>query len=103
MPFRVKKNTLVQMPGYPLTSQTVSYDATTQSAAFNTKTHMVRLRATTDCYIAFGANPTATSSTHFLAAGETQDFAVFGGDKVAAIKSSVAGSLFVSEFEIALE
>ena len=101
MPFSIRANTLVQIPGYPIVSQSVAYTGTAAaSSAFNGRTQMVRLRATTDCYIAFGSAPTATSSNHFLPANETQDFVVTAVDKVSAIRSSVDGTLLVSEFEI---
>ena len=101
MPFTVKANTLVQIPGYPLRSQTVAYTGTAAaSSAFGNRTQMIRVRATTDCFISIGTAVTATSSSHFLAANETQDFAVNEGDVVSAIQSAVSGSLYVSEFEI---
>ena len=96
----VMQGNIIPVPGYPQSSQTVSYTASSvqTGTAFATTTRLVRIRATTDCFVAFGSNPTATTSSHFLAASETQDFGVTPGDKVAAIRSSVSGTLYVTEF-----
>jgi hypothetical protein len=77
----------------------VSYDASTQSVAFNAQTTVVRIVATTNCNIRFGANPTATVANLYLPAGVVEYFRVTPGDKVAVIKftGSSAGSLFVTE------
>ena len=93
---------LVQIPGYPIVTQAVAYTGTAAaSASFNVGTQMVRLRATTDCFIKFStAGTAATSSDAFLPASETQDFSVQPGDKVSAIQSSANGTLYVSEFRL---
>lgn len=75
----------------------VAYDASTQSVAFNAQTTVVRVVATTNCHIRFGANPTATTSNVYLPAGVVEYFRVTPGDKVAAIKNATAGSLYVTE------
>ena len=90
---------ILPVPGYPQVSRTVAYTGTAgNSAAFAATTRFVRVRATTDCFIAFGSAVTATTSNHFLAANETQDFGVTPGDRVSAIRSSVDGTLYMSEF-----
>lgn len=73
--------------------QVVSYDSTTQSTAFATGSVFVRLVASTNCYIAFGTNPTATSAGICLIANVPEYFTVTAGQKVAALKVTVAGLL----------
>ena len=68
-----------------------------QSAALSASCSVVRLFATQDCFILFGANPTALTTSHFLPAGVVEYFGCAGGDKIAAIQSSVAGTLYISE------
>lgn len=51
-----------------ITGQNVSFTTTTASAAFNERTRFVRLVASADCYVKFGASPTATTSDQFLSA-----------------------------------
>jgi hypothetical protein len=93
---------LVQIPGYPVVTQTVAYTGTAAaSSAFSTTTAMVRLRATTDCFIRFSTAGTAAAATDaFLPASETQDFAVRPSDRVSAIQSAANGTLYVSEFRL---
>jgi hypothetical protein len=78
-------------------AQRVSFDASTQSTATATTTRIVRVVATTDCHIAIGSNPTATTNSTFLPAYSIEYFKIVGGHKVAAIKATTAGVLFVTE------
>lgn len=57
----------------------------TQSAAFNTSTRYVRLVCDVQCSVAFGANPTATTSNMVLPAGLPEYFGVIAGQKVSVI------------------
>lgn len=84
---------------YPGTSQVVAFDASAQSAALGTNTSVVRLLCTQDCFVLIGQNPTAlTNGTcMFLPAGIVEHVAVGGGLKIAAIKSSTAGNLYITE------
>lgn len=66
-----------------------------QSSAFGTTTKTVRVVSDTDCWIAFGASPTATTSSLYLPAKFPQVFGVVGGQKLAAIGTS--GNLYISE------
>jgi hypothetical protein len=68
--------------------QVVTYTTTTQSAAFGADTRLVRIHTDSICSIAFGLNPTATTSTARLAAGQTEYFAVEPGMKVAAVSNT---------------
>lgn len=68
-----------------------------QSAAFQAGTRFVRIVATTDVYLAFGSNPTATSTGILLPAGVVEVFPVNGGEKVAAIQVASSGTMSVCE------
>lgn len=68
----------IQAPAEPnLAEQTVAIGgASAQSAAFNAKTRVVMLHTDAICSIKFGTNPTATTSTARMAAGETRFYMV---------------------------
>lgn len=83
---------------FPGTSQTRTFTGTSaQSSAITAGVTIVRLFATQDCFVAFGANPTAAATSMFLAAGIVEYVGVTGGDKIAAIQSSAAGTLYITE------
>lgn len=85
---------------YPTgTSQKVAFDSSTQSSAFAANTTLIRVIATQDCHLKFGTSPTALTdgTCVFLKAGLPEYFGVIGLQKVAAIKDSAAGSLFITE------
>jgi hypothetical protein len=68
--------------------QQVTFGASQQSAAFDGATRMVRLHTDTNCYLAFGPNPTAaTSGGRYLGAGQIEFFGVKPGHKVAAVSA----------------
>lgn len=76
-------------PVPPIAEQTRSISGTSaQSSAFNTNTRFVQLHTDAICSIAFGSNPTATTSNMRLPADSTIYFAVKPGDKVAAITNT---------------
>lgn len=70
-----------------LASTTVAISASSaQSAAFNSRTKLVRLHCDVVCNVNIGGtNPTATATSARLVAGQTEYFAVRPGDKVAVI------------------
>ena len=77
----------------PTTHQAITSTGTSsQSSAFGSQTEYVRIAATADIYILFGANPTAVStagsSTIFVPADEPEVFKVSPGEKVAVIGSA---------------
>jgi len=79
-------------------SQEVAIGATsTQSSAVGPNTSIVRLVSDADCYVAIGSNPTAAAGGCLLSAGLTEYFACDGGDKVAVIQKSAAGTLNITE------
>lgn len=68
----------------------VTYSTTTQSAAFAATTVLVRIETDSICSIAFGTNPTATTSNMRLAVDQVEYFGVPVGQsyKVAAITNT---------------
>jgi hypothetical protein len=80
-------------------TQTVSFTSTsaTHSTAFQAGTNVVRVVASTNCHIKIAKDPTATTADAKLAPGVPEYFAVTAGQKIAAIRTTTSGSLFVSE------
>lgn len=79
-----------------------SYTLTGSPMTSPNQTMHVRLVATSDCWIAFGANPTAVASgtaSVLLPAGVPEYFWVYPGERVAAIQSSAGGSLNIAEMQ----
>jgi hypothetical protein len=74
-----------------ITTQVIPISGTSaQSAALNPLTHFVRLHTDSVCSVAFGANPTATTSSMRLAANQTEFFGVSpeqGSIKIAVISN----------------
>lgn len=68
-----------------------------QSTSVSKTTTIVRLFSTVDCFLTFGANPTATNSGYFLPGGIIDFVGVDGGSKIAAIQSSTTGNLYIAE------
>lgn len=83
---------------YPGTDQQVTVTASSaQSAAFGSKTSIARFCASTDCFILFGANPTATTAKIYLPSGIPEYLGVIPGQKVAVIRSTADGILSILE------
>jgi hypothetical protein len=69
-----------------------------QTAATNASTEYVRLIADTNgVFVAFGSNPTATTSSTYLAANNEEIFKIDGGMKIAAIVASSTANLYIDE------
>ena len=80
----------------PGTTQRVNIAVTATSAtAVAATTQVVRIKATVDCHIKFGAG--ATTSDLLLSAGETEYFAILGGTIISNIRASSDGALFITE------
>ena len=78
-------------------SQKVDYDGSVQSTAFPGNTNLVRLVSTTDCFVELGENPTAAANTSmFLPAYSPEYIVANPAWKVAAIKLTSAGTLYVT-------
>lgn len=61
-------------------------------------TSHVRLVATSDCYVVFGANPVAAAATGMLLVAMTPEyFWVVPGEKLAVIQLAAAGTLNITE------
>lgn len=58
-----------------------------QSSAFSGATQFVTIQSDEACHVVFGGNPTATTGGFKIAAGETHDFGVEPGSKVAWIQA----------------
>jgi hypothetical protein len=84
---------------YPGTSSTRSVTSSSaQTAAVGAATTIVRVICTVDCFLVFGSNPTAnTSSSLFLPAGTAEYFGITPGYKIAAIRSTADGTLYITE------
>lgn len=85
---------------FPGTSQSRAVaGASAQSAAVGANVSVLRLFSTTDTWIQIGANPTAlaTGASMYLPAGTVEYVGCAGGDKVAALQVSGAGTLYITE------
>lgn len=85
-----------------VTAQTVTVGASSAaSAAWNASTTRVILTATTDCWVAFGATPTASAGAAgnvFVPAGiYGYPFIITAGQKLAVIQATAAGSINIIE------
>lgn len=70
----------------PKSTQKVNSAGTsTQSAAIYDNIFYVRIAADADCHIEIGVNPTATTSSIFLASKDYEYFKISPGEKVAVI------------------
>jgi hypothetical protein len=80
-------NDVQAVAGPPIVEQTVgNAGASTQSAAFNALTTLVRLHTDSICSVKIGGtNPVATTSSARMIAGQTEYFRVVPGDKLAVI------------------
>lgn len=84
----------------PGVSQKKAFTAvSSQSTALSASTSVVRLFATEDCHIKTGANPTAVAdgTCMFLPADREALIGVGSGDKIAVIRDTVDGVLFITE------
>lgn len=82
-----------------ITNQTVSVSGTSAAVtnAFGNGTTIIRLVSTTDCYLKFGATPTAVATDMLLPANVVEYFGATPGVKIAALQRSASGVLYVTE------
>lgn len=74
--------------------------ASAQSAVMGTQTRVVRIKVTTDTWIAQGASPTAAATTGngwLMMAGDTEYVKCTPGEKFAFIRDSADGSVSLVE------
>lgn len=89
---RVRTQAPAMKPG---TTQVVNFDASVPSAAA-VQAEVVRVVATQDCHLAFGLAPVATINDLLLPANTPEYFLLDAGHKIAAIKDSTLGKLFIT-------
>ncbi len=76
--------------------QRVSVSSVSAQSSVLTEIDEVLLHATTACYVVTGSNPTATTSTGIpLVAGEKFHMRVTPGTRIAVIRDSADGFLFI--------
>ncbi len=82
-----------------VSQKVVTVVGSTQGSAFTAKTSVIRVFATKDCHLAFGADPTAVAdgTNMFLPAGMIDYIGVTPGQKVAAIRDAADGVLYITE------
>jgi hypothetical protein len=76
---------------------TVTSTSAATSTAVQAGVNTVRVVATTSCHLAFGASPTATTSSIRLPANVPEYIVVTPGQKIAAIRTTTSGTLHVTE------
>ena len=79
----------------PGTVTTVSVTNTSAASAAITG-DVVELTCDQDMYIQFGSSPTATSSTTPLWQNDTKTYRIVSGEKIAAIRDSADGTLWIT-------
>jgi hypothetical protein len=88
---------------FPGACQSVAFTGTSgQSAALQTKTSLVRLFATKDCFIKIATNPTALAdgTSMFIAGGIYEYIGVdnsVNAQKIAVISNGTNGTLYITE------
>jgi hypothetical protein len=78
----------MQIAGDEITTQTVTYSTTAQSAAFNGKTRYIAITSPGIFSYAIGASPTATTSKFRIPADAIIYLKVNPGDKIAAVTNT---------------
>ena len=85
----------------PGNSQAITINGVSvQAADFSANVTIIRLFSTVDCWVSFGTNPTAVvegSSSMFLGGGIVEYFEIKTGEKIAVIRNSINGKLYVTE------
>lgn len=84
----------------PAESLKVAYtDTAGTTAALPSNTEVVRVIATTDCFIEIGTSPTAVADTGlYLAALVPEYFSCPPSGKVSAIRVTTSGTIYVTPF-----
>ena len=77
------------------TAKTASSSTSAQSAAIADNIFYVRIAVDAISYLEFGVNPTATTSSLYMAAGASEIFKVAPGEKIAVITAST-GNMWMS-------
>jgi hypothetical protein len=85
----------------PVTSRDVAYTASvgTAAAAIGSYISVVRLLATTGCYVTFNGSTPAAGSAMKLAAGIPEYFTVGGGETIKVVQETTGGTLTITEMD----
>ena len=79
-------------------SRLVSMGSASANIALTTTTRRVSIHATVAGFFAVGTGvQTASSTSHYIGAGERLDFDVAANTQIAAIRSTIDGTLYISE------
>jgi len=85
----------------PGVSQAITVGAASvQASSFTDGVTIIRLFSTVDSWVAFGSNPTAVAegaSSMFLPGGVVEYFEIKNGEKVAVIRNTASGKLYITE------
>lgn len=87
---------------FPARAQSIALAATTarNSADFGEGVKVVDLYATQDCFVKFGGGTvTAAATDVFVKASVITRYATHGNARLAAIRSSADGTLYITELE----
>lgn len=71
-------------------NQILTNDGTVQTTANPIGSNMVRIKATTDVHVVFGATPTATLTDMLMGAGDTEYFKIDPTHKVSMIRPAAS-------------
>lgn len=85
----------------PGVSQAITVGAASvQASSFSDGVTIIRLFSTVDAWVSFGSNPTAVvegASSMFLPGGILEYFEIKNGEKLAVIRNTASGKLYITE------
>lgn len=88
--------TAMQVTGWP-SAENVAFNGTSaQSSVFSPSTFLVRLVATENCRVAFGADPTALATSSLVLANTPEYVKATPGQRLAVIQDSTGGTLNIT-------
>tara|TARA_R100001082_G_scaffold110545_1_gene90769 strand:- start:193 stop:492 length:300 start_codon:yes stop_codon:yes gene_type:complete len=90
-------NSNVFRPGKTHTLSATTSSGATRTSAFTTQINEVMVTATAACFIEFGGDPTAATSTTYIAAATPYFFRVSEANKCAAITGTGTSSVYITE------
>jgi hypothetical protein len=84
-------------PGVTHTLSATTTSGATRTSAFSDQVTVVMLTATDDCFIAFGGEPTATTSSVFITQDTPYLFGVSSESLCADITSASTSTVYITE------
>jgi len=84
-----------QVTSHTLSATTIS--GSTATSAFGAQIQTIMVTATAACFVAFGASPTAATTSTYIAANTPYLFRVNGSDKCAAITGTGTATVYITE------